>query len=144
MHYSNFTKILSVIHKNHTRLHLRSLSNVKLNPKQTPLQNLDPPHLATQTQTHYSHNKENKIAERERRIEVTMGVKLNVKEPMVKARTCIAAIFICHCSVQCHHYNHASFSRLCLNSFETLWFSPATFNLRMRLGFMLGLVLWGC
>ena len=50
-----------------------------------------------------THSKENKIAERERRIKVTVGAKLNAKEPMAKARTCTTAIFVCHCSVHRHH-----------------------------------------
>ena len=44
------------------------------------------PKSATQTQTHHPHGRENKIAEREGWIKVTVGTKLNTKEAVVGGR----------------------------------------------------------
>ena len=46
-----------------------------LNPTTPNQPNTDPPHPATQTQTHHTHSRENKIEEREGRIEVTVEAK---------------------------------------------------------------------
>ena len=50
-----------------------------LNPTTPNQPNTDPPHPATQTQTHHTHNRENKIEEGEGQIEVTVGAKLRIE-----------------------------------------------------------------